>query len=364
MTDEDDIEARWDAAAHQLEVAADALVEGRVAHALELATEAADELRATVGEGHPDFANALKVLGELALAVGQPREAAERFEAALAILDLHMAEHADLIGPMRLPLLEMLAHTRVDVGRHDEAEQLLREAIRQAERGEDPLALASSHQSLGVMLRFAGRYDEAEKAYARAAELRVAAGEPLGPDHFHNLAGLALARGDARASEVHARRAVALRENDDFGLAMDLCGLADALAEQARHGEAEPLYRRALTLYASGERTEHPEVAYALHNLADTLAAQGRFDDAQACYRESLARKLATFGPGSPDEAGTRNNLAVLLAEHGRIEEAKVESSLACAVVQARLPPDHPIRVACEELAEQLGVTGLGVTRR
>jgi tetratricopeptide (TPR) repeat protein len=350
----DDDEARWDAAAGQLDEAAEALSEGRVADAHALASEAASELFAVVGDRHPDFGNALQLLGEIAQAAGDVREAANRFDAALAIFDLGMGEAPEICGPMRRTALELLARTRVDVGRHGDAEVLLHEAIRQGEREGDLSAQARSHQALGVVLRFAGRYDEAEREYERAAELRLAAGEPLGPDHFHNLAGLALARGDARASEVHARKAIELREHEDFGLATDLCGLADALAEQGRADEAEPLYRRALAIHANGERAQHAEVAYALHNLADALVDLGRFEEAETSYRASLERKIASFGPGTPDEAGTRNNLAALLVARGRLDEARAESALACAMVRKRLSPEHPIRVACETLARQL----------
>ena len=352
-----DEETRWENAARLLDDAGEALLEGSLARARELASEAAVELQAIVGEEHPDFASALHVLGEVAMAAGQAGEAVERFEAALAIFNAHLAEHPQIVGPMRLATLQLLARTRSDTGRHTEAEALLREAIVEAQRHGDALVEAGCMQALGVALRFAARYDDALQAYERSAELRLAAGESLGPDHFHNLAGLALARGDAPQSEAHARQAITLREQDDFGLAMDLCGLADALAVQLRCDEAEPLYRRALAIYASGERSEHPEVAFALHNLGDALVVLEKFDEAESSYRASLARKLAAFGPGTPDEAGTRNNLAVLLAERGQIEEAWVESSLACELVRARLPVDHPIRVACEAVTERLAIT-------
>ncbi|HVH99067.1 MAG TPA: tetratricopeptide repeat protein [Enhygromyxa sp.] len=349
---EDPDEARWEQAAARLDESAALLADGRVGEALALARLCADELRAIVGPEHPDFANALALLGEIALTQGDVDDAAAQLEASLAILDRHMPEHDDIVAPMRPPVLDLLARTHTSVGRYEQAEALIRAAIGESERLGDALGLAVQTQTLGVLLRFAGRYDEAAEVYAASAELLEANGEPLGPEHFHNLAGLALARGDACSAEAHARQAIALRDDDDlFGLATDLCGLADALAEQGRADEAEQHYRRALDLYARSERPEHPEIAYALHNLADALTSLGRLDEAEAAYRESLTRKLATLGPNSPDEAGTRNNLAALLAERGRLAEARDQSALACAIVRDRLPPQHPIRVACETLA-------------
>lgn len=352
MTEIDEV--RWEQAAARLDESAALLADGRIDEALALAQQCADELREVVGPEHPDYANALALLGELALVRGELERASEQLEAALEILELHMDEHADIVAPMRPPMLDLLARTHIGVGRYDQAEALIRAAIDESERLGDELGLCVQTQTLGVLLRFAGRYDEAAEAYAWSAQLQRERGEPLGAEHFHNLAGLALARGDAPLAETHARQAVALRSDDDFGLAMDLCGLADALAEQGRGDEAEPHYRRALELYAQSDRPEHPEVAFALHNLADLLTSLGRLDEAEAAYRESLTRKLATLGPNSPDEAGTRNNLAALLAERGRLAEAREQSALACTIVRDRLAPDHPIRIACESLASSL----------
>src|SRR5690606_852577 len=285
----------WQRAAEQLDESAALLDEGRIGEALALTRICVGELEAVVGAEHPDFANALQLLGEIALALGDTAEANAQFESARAIYERHMLGHRDIVGPLRASVLELLARTRTMIGRYDEAESLIREAIGESERLGDTVALAGQTQTLGVVLRFAGRYQAAAEVYARSAELHDQCGIALGPEHFHNLAGLALARGDAESAELHARRAIALRDHEGFELAADLCGLADARAEQGRHRDAERHYRRALELYASSERAEHPEIAYALHNLADTLTALGRPDQAEGAYRESLARKLATL---------------------------------------------------------------------
>ncbi|MFV8756063.1 tetratricopeptide repeat protein [Nannocystaceae bacterium ST9] len=355
MPDDLDLDdQRWDRAVAQLDEAGDALGAGQLDLAGSLAREAADELHAILGDAHPDFANARLLLAEIAFETGQPRAAMTHADAARASFESHLPEAAEIVEPMRLSALQLLARIHVELGHHELAEATAREAITIGNALGDPIAQASAYTALGVILRFAGRYDEAAAAYDRSAKIQLARGRRLEAEHFHNLAGLALAHGDARVAEAHARQAIALREQEDFGLATDLCGLADALAEQARPAEAEPLYRRALAIFSNSERAEHPEVAYALHNLADCLVAQERHDEAEAAYRESLARKLAKLGPGTPDEAGTRSNLAALLAERGRLGEAIAESTIAITIVRRRLTPEHPTRRGCEAMAASL----------
>ena len=206
-------EARWEQAAERLDEAAVLLADGRVGEALALARSCADELRTVVGPEHPDLANAMALLGEIAFTLGDIDNARAQLEAALAILDLHMLEDSDIVAPMRPPVLDLLARVRISVGQYHEAEALIRAAIGESQRLGDALGLAVQTQTLGVLLRFAGRYDEAAEVYDWSAQLQLERGEPLGPEHHHNLAGLALARGDARSAEAHARQAIALRED-------------------------------------------------------------------------------------------------------------------------------------------------------
>ncbi|APR80730.1 TPR repeat protein [Minicystis rosea] len=358
-------EEQWESAARTLDAAAEALARGSFEAAGRMAEEAISVLREVVGDHHPDTANALDTLGLVAAELGRPREAIDHFRAALAIYDRYQTDEEDaaVVRPLR-------AQTRFNLGQHlsrlgdfAEAERLVRTAIAEAERahGAASLPLASFHNGLGVLLRFAGRYREAASAYTRAEEIRTAHGQATPAVHCHNLSGLAAAEGHYAMAEEHARRAIALREGDgDEGdmllLGGDLCGLGDALAGQDRHAEAEEAYRRALTLYARSPRPQHPEVAYALHNLGDALVALGRRHEAERVYRDSIARKTAAFGGDHFEVAATLNNLAGLLSDEGRNEEARAASARALAIVQQRLSPDHPVRKGCESLHRALSV--------
>ncbi len=359
--DDTELEARWEAAAAQLDRAGEALADCRFADARALAEGARDALAELLGPEHPDHANALHTLGLVAAAEGDAETAAGFFEAALAVYDAFSGDEEDaaVVRPLRAEALANLGEARYRTGRLPEAEPLLREALAEAAlaHGADALDLDRFHNALGVCLRFAGRYEEAEAAYLRAAALRDAHGVPHSSTHFHNLSGLASARGDFARAEAHARAAITLSEadpRDGITLGADLCGLGDALAGQERFAEAEHAYRRGLACFAASSRPDHPEVAYALHNLADCLAALGRAAEAEAAYGASIDRKRAAFGDRHPEIAATLSNLAALQAETGRLAEARATSARAVELARALLPADAPIRQGVEAFARSL----------
>jgi tetratricopeptide (TPR) repeat protein len=70
--------------------------------------------------------------------------------------------------------------------------------------------------------------------------------------------------------------------------------LALWLSNRAEHGEAEPLFRRALAIDEKSFDPEHPNVARDLNNLASLLSATNRLVEAEPLYRQVL-RILAEF---------------------------------------------------------------------
>jgi len=353
-------EAEWDAAVSAVDAAAERIAAGAPEEGRALAVAAAARLSAAVGDEHPDYAQAVAVEGDALSALGHMSEAEARYRAARAIHDIYgEAGEAEIVRPYRVSVLGRLGYLEALSGRYADAEAHLREALAEATlvHGEGAVELADQHNSLGVCWRFAGRYDEALAAYERAGALRTNAGLEQPPGHFHNLSGLATARGDFVAAERWAQNAVTARRASDgegFALATDLCGWGDALAGQERHGEAEAAYRQALVLYANSGGPDHPEVAFALHSLADALAEQGQSAEAEAAYREAIARKEATLGPDSHEAAATLNNLATLLRDAGRRDEARQAATRAVTIASAVLAPEDLVRVACESMARTL----------
>lgn len=323
--------------------------------ALPLAEAALSALAEAVGPGHPDTANAHDMLAEVHARLGHPGVALDHLRRAHAILERFRDEV--MVEPLRLRVGGRLAYWLAVAGDYLGAEATVHVTLADVERCGDAELRYETLNTLGVILRFQGRYHEAADAYSRARAALDEAALPVPATLLHNLSGLAAAREAFAEAETLAREAIAvrrLREGDGIGLAMDLAGLGDALAALGRHSEAERAYREALDLYAR-VAPENPEVAYALHNLADLLATMGRPDEAEAAYRESIARKETAFGAAHHEIAGSLANLAALLSDVGREREARDLCSRAVAMTRALLAPDHHVRVACEALWRAIG---------
>lgn len=346
-------ELAWEQAADEHERAVELVASGQLDAAEPVALAAAEALLEIVGDGHPDYANALATVASIAEQRGRLGEAIELGRRVLTILEPYHDE--PIVDPIRAAASMQQAFRLALAGDYAEAEQRSREALALTP-AEHPFE-AEAWVNLGVSLRLAGRHDEAEDAYRHAVARYEAASEPIPSGLHHNLAGLAFARGDYDLAEVHARAALAARElpgaEDLFGRGQDLCGLGDALAGQGRAAEAEQAYREGLDCYAQAGRGEHVEIAFALHNLADALADLGRIDEAEASYLRALALKRQLLGAAHHEIAASSCNLAILYADSGRIEQARTLVAEAVEIVRS-LDERHPVRVGVEACAHTL----------
>ena len=118
--------------------------------------------------------------------------------------------------------------------------------------------------------------------------------------------------------------------------------LAVWLNNRAEHGDAEPLYRRALAIDEKSFGPDHPNVARGLNNLAELLSATNRLAEAEPLYRRALTITEKSFGPDHPNMAIGLNNLAELLSDTNRQAEAEPLYRLALAITEKSFGPDHP----------------------
>src|ERR1700722_4389157 len=145
-----------------------------------------------------------------------------------------------------------------DRAQYAQAEALLRNALALAEEGcrGCELRVCSVENELGVLYKYTGKFDEAERAYKRALQL---AERPAGHRDpatlatlYHNLGGLEHARERYAAGEVFARRGLALREQmlgpNHPDVASDLAALAPLLDAQGKRQEAASMMIRALEI--------------------------------------------------------------------------------------------------------------------
>src|SRR5271167_4300676 len=79
--------------------------------------------------------------------------------------------------------------------------------------------------------------------------------------------------------------------------------LAALYEEQGRLAEAEPLYKRALTIRGKTLRPDDPDLVHSLSALADLYHEQGRNDEAEPLLKRSLTIQEKAQGPDHPDVA-------------------------------------------------------------
>ncbi len=96
-------------------------------------------------------------------------------------------------------------------------------------------------------------------------------------------------RGDPE--EAIRQSQFALKESEDFGeedprFAASLSNLALLYDDQGRYAEAEPLFKRALTINEKALGREHPNTRLALENLSALNQAQGPFGFLTRLLRE------------------------------------------------------------------------------
>jgi tetratricopeptide (TPR) repeat protein len=275
----------------------------------------------------PDHADALHLLGVVALQRGHPAGAVEYIGRAIALnpsvaaYQANRAEayralgqHERAVECCRLALrlrphfpeaANNLGLAWLDLGRTDEAIAQFREAIRLRSD------FAMAHNNLGNALLLRGDKAQALDQFRRALQY-----DPDLVEAHSNLGQLLLELYRRPEALVHCREAVRLRP--DFPEARN--NLGNVLRELGRLEEAKACYAEALRL------NENLPITY--NNMGQALQEEGRLDEALAWYQRALER--------GPNSARIQSNVASLLEELGQHDEAIARYKLAL-----RLEPDH-----------------------
>ncbi len=144
----------------------------------------------------------------------------------------------------------------------------------------------------------------------------------------HSMAAGQLAYEAGRFNEAESLLKGALANAEKFGprdprLSSTLNRLAQVYHDQGKYSQAEPLYKRSLTLTQKALGPAHPDVAANINNLATLYRDEGRYDRAEALYKQSLHIVRKALGPASPDVAIGLNNLAELYSDEGKYTDAE-----------------------------------------
>jgi CHAT domain-containing protein/tetratricopeptide (TPR) repeat protein len=177
----------------------------------------------------------------------------------------------------------------------------------------------------------AGRFDEAERAWAALASEHSAAGRATDAAFFHlRRAGALLGKGDAERARAAGGAAIETAAAGGPAVAAWAAqAWADTLARANQHALADQAYERALSLTAEGDGIAR---ATLLQKRAIASFRRNRFDEAAERARAAL-RAWEAHAPRSNASAATLLTLARVERNHGRYGTATrlVDRALAAA---------------------------------
>ncbi|HYS45649.1 MAG TPA: tetratricopeptide repeat protein, partial [Rhizomicrobium sp.] len=243
----------------------------------------------------PNSADALHLLGMLALQQGQAKSAAELIREAIALHDREAAYHFHLALALQT-LNDMQGavtnYRRALALKPDDPDiyNNMGNALAAQDKPEDAVAAfrralalqpgnALAHSNLGNVQRSMGLWDDAEASFRKAAAL-----QPGFAGAFVNLGNLHRDKDDLRAAESCYRHAVTLAPRDTAAH----CGLGLTLWQLGRHDEALASYRAALAI--------DPDHAETLVNLGIARGEDGALEEAEALHARASAVR-----PQDPD---------------------------------------------------------------
>ncbi len=271
---------------------------------LDLAGQAAPILRA----------EALRVIGSLALHQGDYALAARLFENSLA-LRRELGDPAGLLSS-----LSSLGAVFMQQGELERAETSFNEAMAIQKFLEDPVGIAESYNNLANIAHERGDLERARQLYEASLAVQQTGVRYRQDVVLHNLGVVAQEQGDLTAARQHFQDSVAMRRalGDTGGLALSLAKLGEVLASMGDARTAQHLLGESLTLErALGDRSG---MAFVLERFATAAVAAGR------------ARQALRFAAAAE---GLREAIGVPLSPAAR---AKQEQWVAA--VRAELAPE------------------------
>ena len=111
-------------------------------------------------------------------------------------------------------------------------------------------------------------------------------------------------------------------------MAVVLNNLAQLYRLQNRLEEAEPLYRKALSIWEKALGPDHPDVARGLRNLGSCFVQEGKQRGALELFQRSAAIFEKTLGSRHPETLNVLQDLSRAYRASGRNTEANRVRSL------------------------------------
>ncbi len=258
-------------------------------------------LRIAGGQPHDGLLSPEYNLGVLLARRGKNDEAIRVLESAVE----HHEEIYHGQNPRQAFAIDQLARVYAEVGRHDDAADLLNQArdILVVAMGERHAYVAVNLTSIARLRTIQGRHADAARLNREALDIYI---EARGPEHPWTATGQ--------------------------------LNLAESLVELGEHEEAEELLLASINITETVEGDDSPNLVRPLMILAESMLGRSPLES-EAALRRSLVIEEST-GSDPQQLAALRSAWAGALAELGRYDEAE-KIMLAChSVFLDAVPPD------------------------
>jgi len=255
------------------------------------------------------------ILGATFLERGETELGAELMSDALEIMRTQVGNN----HPETAEAQVRLAHARYHEGANEEAETLIRDALRKFDRAEEA-AVTGVPNALGfleMVLVAQGRSEEAEQVLTQRRE--IIERNPDSPasaraDVLLSVAGTHIGRGELQEAETLYLKAIEILEtaygSEHVKVGRALSGLANLYTNQGRYDEAVALGNRAMAMVEQFYGKDHIYVVNVLNQLSGVYSYQGRFDLAAEYGERAVEIMASVYGADSPTLIYPLHNLA------------------------------------------------------
>ncbi|MCH9647842.1 MAG: serine/threonine-protein kinase [Deltaproteobacteria bacterium] len=330
--------------------------------AREILSRGSERIREDLADQPVVRARLLNLLGHVYGMLGQYQQAEP-----LVLEGLELRRQTLASSPFELAdSLEELGQLRHWQGRNEESRDLLLEALSISEAAGDTTAVAATSMTLGGVFGDLDNFEEAERLYRQALELRMAslgADDPAVAATLNNLGNLFYDLQRWPEAEQAHLRAIAIKEkalgSEHFFLGQSLNNLGNVYVAQNRLQEAQDLHLRALAIKSNKLPKDHIEIGASHHNLGDIALARGDLSSADQRYREGLRIFQASLKPDHPYLAFSYVGLGNVHLKMGDANLAEAYFRRALGIRRAAHPASHPsIQEVVKGLAKMLREQG------
>jgi non-specific serine/threonine protein kinase/serine/threonine-protein kinase len=308
-------------------------------------------------------ATLMDTVGTVYMGLGLYRQARPLLEEALATRMRVNAAEPDVLSDSfnHLGDLQMLQADYAAAEQNYRAVLRMQAGQKTDPRGQD--ALAKAQYGLGIVLKFLGRFTEAEKSLRDALALQRVLYGPVHGETARTLKELAevVYTSDPKAAIPLLQEAVKVQRtlhgtdpHPDVYAAM--ADLAVVLDRDRQYALSEPLENEALEMARRLYGEKHPAVAIFLPTVAEMARRKHDFARAETLYQQALAMQRELIGDNTPEVAFTLNGLAFAQYEGGDQVAALATMRQSLDIYRRLFPGDHP------EVARTMDHVGIWLT--